>query len=377
MQLAVRVIVYLLKRIGELPKSFKNWITVRIFRKHLNYLEFGRPLAKKEKYIAIFAIYPGTSPLDSVLRIIKNLKANNFQVLAVINNNKASKKYIDILSKNGCTVLARPNIGADFGAYQTGIRYLKIRNNYQHLEGLILVNDSIFVSKSSEKSISYIASNSNSTNCLFTHREGVLHAASMFLKFDRQILISPQFSKFWNRYFPYSSKHKVITLGEHKLTKIVGSKYFVPYVNLKSLNQKRKVRLLMPEKIQLLTWSLRTSELNYVFISESLRRSDHSSAISYAIFNLHLSNSLGLYLNRVQGVPLKLDLVKVGVVSPSDYLRVPRRDGCSPAEIAELTKIIEDKGSFATRSILLRISERQPISMLKPSSLNGKKHPFS
>ena len=377
MQLAVRVIVHFLQLVGELPKSFKNWITVRVFRKHLDYLELGRPLAKQEKNIAIFAIYPGTSPVNSVLRIIKNLKANNFQVLAVINDNGESKKYIDLLSKSGCTILARPNIGADFGAYQSGIRYLKLSNNYHNLEGLILVNDSIFVSKSSEKSISHIASHSNSTNCLFVHREGVLHAASMLLKFDRQILASPEFSKFWNRYFPYSSKRKIIALGEHKLTKIVGSKYFVPYVNLGSTNLQRKIRLSMAEKLQLLTWSHRTSELNYIFISESLKRNDHLSAYSYAVFNLHLSNALGLYLNRVQGVPLKLDLVRAGVVSPSDYLQVPRRDGCSLAEIAELTKIIEGKGSFATRSILMRISERQPISMLKPYSLNGKKHPFS
>ena len=369
--------MHFLKQIAELPKSFKNWIKVRVFREHLGYLEFGRALTKSEKNIAIFAVYPGTSPLNSVLRIIKNLKANDFQILAVINNGDQSKKYVNFLGKNGCSILVRKNIGADFGAYKTGIRYLKLNNLYEHLQSLILVNDSMFVSKSSEKSISHIASSSNVTNCLFLHREGVVHAASIFLKFDRQILLAPHFSKFWEKYYPYSNKRKIIAFGEHKLTKIIGPKYFVPYVNLGSVNQKKEIRFLIPEKIQLLTWSRRTTDLNYVFISESLKRSDHSSAFSYAVFNLHLSNALGLYLNRVHGVPLKLDLVRAGVVSPSDFLQVPRRDGCSSTEIAELTKIIEDKGSFATRSLLLRLIERQPIPMLNPHTPDGKKHPFS
>ncbi len=369
--------MHFLKLVGELPKSFKNWIKVRVFREHLDYLELGTKLGKIENNIAIFAIYPGTSPLNSVLRIVKILNKNHFKILAVINDNNFTERYIDALINLECTILVRPNIGADFGAYQAGIRYLKKFNVYKMLSNLILVNDSIYVSRSSEKSISKIANEFNQINCLFLHREGTLHAASMLLNFNSKILRSPKFETFWESYFPYSSKRKIISLGEHKLTKVTGADYFLPYVNSNSTKFITSMKFSVSEVIQILTWSRRTSLTTHTYISKAIELKEFSSVFSYAVFNLHLSNSLGLFMNRVMGVPLKMDLVRAGVVSPEDFLKAPRRDGVSSAEVEELLKIIEVKGSYSTKSLLSRIGEKKACDFRNSRALNGKKHPFS
>lgn len=377
MRLAVRFLMHLLELLTDIPKRFQNWKRVRVAREHLHYIERGHNLKKDESQFAIFAVYPGTSPLNSVLRIVKTLKANKFQVLAVVNNNSHSDGYLDALTKSGCAILVRPNIGADFGAYQAGIRYLNHLNVYEHMTHLILVNDSIYVSRSSEKSISRIASNSNSINCLFLHREGTVHAASMLLKFEEKILKSQNFKTFWDRYFPYSNKRKIILFGEHKLTKVIGSDYFIPYVNPNAKSSGKLIKFSNSEVFQVLTWCRRTSLTSYTFVSEAVKAREFSSVFSYAVFNLHLSNSLGLFLNRTMGVPLKMDLVRAGVVSPLDFLNASRRDGVAKKELEELLKIIEAKGSSATKTLLARISEILRSEPQFPRTPNGKKHPFS
>jgi hypothetical protein len=377
MRIVLKISIHTLELLIDLPKRFRNWIKVRVLRKHLIYTVTGMKLKKKSKNIAIFAIFPGTSPLASVLRILKQLHSNKYSVLVVINDNEKSKRFVDEISKMGCAILVRTNVGADFGAYQSGIRYLKKYEYYENLNSLILINDSIYVTKSSEKSISRIASDTNLYNCLFLHREHTIHAASMYLKFNREILQSKRFKRFWDFYYPYSNKKKTIKLGEHRLTEIVGLKHFVPYVDFVSISEQRAVKFTKPEIIQILSYSRRFSLVASTYIADAVRFQSYSAALTYAVFNLHVSNSVGLFLNRTHGVPLKMDLVKQGVVSPHDFLATARRDNCKADEILELKTIIAAKGSHTTGRFLERILENKRSIPSRISTLNGKKHPFS
>ena len=367
MPIILRILLYFVEQLSSIPKQAKNWILVRIFRKDRKY-EIIKSFPKdNQDQIAVFAIYPGTTPLDSVLRIVESLQEQRYSVLAVINKNRESARFISALEEKNCAIMVRENIGADFGAYQNGIKYLKKIGLYTHLKFLVLVNDSIFVSPTSQESIAKISNPISDLNCIFVHYQGTSHAGSMFLKFDQQTLFSNEFSQFWNRYFPYSTKRRVILRGEHALSKAVGIEKFHPIVNLDSIHSVKDYDLLNSEVIQLLTWSRKSSSLTYFYVSKSIEALNFREVYSYTLANLQISNALGLNISRVLHVPLKMDLIKLGLASASDYLILARDAGCTENEVIELQKILNSKGGYLTDSLLKRTLKIYSMPSQNPS----------
>jgi len=364
----LRILLYFVEQLSSLPKQAKNWILVRIFCRDRKY-EIIKSFPKgKQDQIAVFAIYPGTTPLDSVLRIVESLQQQGYSVLAVINKSRDSARFVSTLEEKHCAIMVRENMGADFGAYQNGIRYLKKIDLYTHLKFLVLINDSFFVTPTSQESIAKISNPISEFNCIFIHQQGISHAGSMFLKFDQQTLFSNEFSQFWNRYFPYSRKRKVILRGEYALSKAVGVEKFHPIVNLDSINSIKDYNLSSSEKLQLLTWSRKSSSLTYFYISKSIESSNWKEVYSYTLSNLQISNALGLNISRVLSVPLKMDLIKLGLASASDYLLLARQAGCTENEVVELQKILITKGGFLTDSLVKRTLKIYSMPGLNPSS---------
>ena len=368
MPIILRILLYFVEQLSSLPKQAKNWILVRIFCRDRKY-EIIKSFPKgKQDQIAVFAIYPGTTPLDSVLRIVESLQQQGYSVLAVINKSRDSARFVSTLEEKHCAIMVRENMGADFGAYQNGIRYLKKIDLYTHLKFLVLINDSFFVTPTSQESIAKISNPISEFNCIFIHQQGISHAGSMFLKFDQQTLFSNEFSQFWNRYFPYSRKRKVILRGEYALSKAVGVEKFHPIVNLDSINSIKDYNLSSSEKLQLLTWSRKSSSLTYFYISKSIESSNWKEVYSYTLSNLQISNALGLNISRVLSVPLKMDLIKLGLASASDYLLLARQAGCTENEVVELQKILITKGGFLTDSLVKRTLKIYSMPGLNPSS---------
>jgi hypothetical protein len=353
----------------------KNWIFVRILHKDRKYKIIKFFPENNGEQVAVFAIYPGTTPLNSVLRIVESLQKQSYSVLAVINKNTESARFISALEEKQCGIMFRENIGADFGAYQNGIRYLRKIGYYERLKFLVLVNDSIFVTPPMQQSISKISNPTSKFNCIYVHHQGVSHAGSMFLKFDEETLSSKGFIQFWNRYFPYSNKRRIILRGEHVLSKAVGIERFRPIVNLDSIKSIKSYRLLNPEVIQILLWSKKSSSLIHFYLSKSIEVSNWEGVYSYTLSNLQVSNALGLNISRVLNVPLKMDLIKSGLVSVNDYLVLARKSGCASDEIIELQKILTSKGGYLTDSLVSRTLKIYSIPSQNPSS-RVPKRPF-
>jgi len=351
----LRILLYFIEQIGSIPRRFSNWISIRIFHKHNQYeILHALPSLGKDK-VAIFAIYPGTTPLASVLRIVESLQREQYLVLAVINKNLKANRFVRALQEKQCSILLRQNIGADFGAYQSGIRYLKKIGMYDKINYLVLINDSIFVSPTTQESISKISDSTSEFNSIYLHHQGISHAGSMLLKLDNHTLQSEKFNQFWAHYFPSSIKRRIILRGEHELSKAVGLEKFRPIVNLESIHSHRDYKLIGSEIVQLLTWSRKSSSLTYFYISKSIENLNWKEVYSYALSNLQISNAIGFNLTRVLRVPLKMDLMKLGLASASDYLGHARESGCEKEEILELQQIISAKGGFLTDSLINRI----------------------
>jgi hypothetical protein len=337
-----------LEIIREIPRSLNNWVHVRIIKSHKKYELVGR--IKSYENVGIFVIYPGTSPLPSVKRIIMSLQKANYSVVLVINTNDKYPMLNLLQLQKKCLILLRKNIGADFGGYRAAIEYLESTSHYSKIKHLALINDSIYVTPKSQKSINEILNPKTPSNCIFFHRQTVEHAASMCLLFKDSTIQSRPFRNFWKFYYPYSSKRKIIRKGEHKLSKIIGSENFKPYIDINSLNNTKLKSFLPEEVIQVVDWSERTSISAAKFIKLKLSHEKFLDVFSYSVFNLHVSNSLGLYVNRVLNVPLKMDLVKLGLVTMSEFLDRASKSGVKKEEVKELKLILEKRGSHLTVS---------------------------
>jgi hypothetical protein len=176
----------------------------------------------------------------------------------------------------------------------------------------------------------------------------------MFLKLDQQTLQTKKFNQFWGQYYPSPNKRKIILRGEHELSKTVGLEKFYPIVNLESIDADKNYDLTRSEIIQLLTWSRKSSSLTYFYISKSIDNLNWKEVYSYTLSNLQISNAIGLNMARVMRVPLKMDLMKLGLVSASDYLSHAQVSGCEKEEILELQQILSIKGGFLTDSLIKR-----------------------
>lgn len=216
----------------------------------------------------------------------------------VINENSQSDSLFKQIQKLNTLILRRPNIGGDFGAYKSGFKYLQENNLLEQVKELIFINDSIYVTERTSKCISEVASSSNETNCLFYHRQRVGHAGSMYLKFTEQIIKNRKFQEFWENYYPYRNKRKIIRKGEHKLSEIIGREYFKPIVNANALISIQTKDFQSQEIFQILSWAQRTKQMNEV-IKIAVENRDYQFIFNFAAFNFQVSNSLGLYVNRI------------------------------------------------------------------------------
>jgi len=365
----LRLIEYLL----NIPNGINNWVLVRVLHKHNQYKVVKSISSAGTRQLAVFAIYPGTTTMNSVLRTIDSLQKQSFSVLVVMNKNSNSSRFLNALDKKECSILLRQNIGADFGAYQTGIRYLKKIGMYRDINCLVLVNDSMFVTPTAQKSIATILDSTLNFNCIFVHHQGISHAGSMFLKFDAKILQAKEFNLFWNNYYPHINKRKIILHGEHKLTAAVGLKNFYPFINHDSLSTIANYQLNPAEILQLLTWSRKSSSLTHFYLSKAIENSAWKESYSYTLSNLQVSAALGLNLARVMGVPLKMDLKKSGLISGGEYIRLAQKTGCSTEEINELRQILIQKGGFLTDSFIKRVFKVYAMPQSNSTASGSKK----
>ena len=349
-RLTLLALIYVLENIQGIPLRIENWVRVRIFKSHKKFKISGT--IKFFDSVAIFVIFPGTTPAQSIQRIISTLKRANYSVILVVNENPDYSETLTQDWSRDCLILSRKNIGADFGGYKAAIEYLENIGKYEKIKSLALINDSIYVSPKSQETLFIMLNKKSSSSCIFLHRQTIEHAASMFLLFKEEIVQSSLFRNFWKTYFPYSNKRKIIRKGEHKLSKILGKNVFKPYVDIESIQNVKNKTFLVSEVNQVIEWSGRTSTSAEKFIRANLNNKSYSEVYSYSVFNLQVSNALGLYVNRVLNVPLKMDLVKLGLTTISEFLERASQAGASKAEVTELRQILEKRGSHLTVSRL-------------------------
>ena len=83
--LLLKVTSSTIRLIISLPKKLTEWIQIRIFNKHTKCRTWK--LGKITSKLAIVATYPGTTPIESIRRMMESIKNQGFSVLVIVNEN--------------------------------------------------------------------------------------------------------------------------------------------------------------------------------------------------------------------------------------------------------------------------------------------------
>jgi hypothetical protein len=299
------------KELLGISKRFKLFFC----RKHL--LPASIPVGKR---YAIVVHYLNYSPVTNLIKLIELLESNDIVPLLVINSDNLLHDLDHRLTQINLPIIRRLNFGADFGAYKDGYKYLRKCDFFGDIKELFFVNDSVVYTESACKFLELIVSKHGDHNCIWFHRQGTVHASSTLLRFEMGADTRRKLTVFWTCYFPWESKHLRVRLGEHFLTRLFTPTYFKAAVDKVVLNHKTFSKMKPHEITQFIYW-LKMSKIDDGKLKSLLTLLENHKYQELTLESINLfqqSNSLGFYLCREFGVPVKFDVLRSRLASILD-----------------------------------------------------------
>ncbi len=171
-------------------------------------------------------IFAGYLPLgrvnDLLINYLQNIKDANYSIVLVLNG-KVSEDSLKLLKPLCVEIVARPNMGRDFGAYKYGITSHEAA--IKKSSRLLLVNDTCCL----VRNIAHIFKEMEVVKCDWWGVSELYHAtvfssinyhlASYFLEFKETVLSSEGFWRYWHDYKPKNSKKHAVLKGEIQFSK--------------------------------------------------------------------------------------------------------------------------------------------------------------
>ncbi|SDR51052.1 Rhamnan synthesis protein F [Rhizobiales bacterium GAS113] len=166
---------------------------------------------------AVYAHYSRQGRVfDYVLHALKALCDEGYRIIFVTNSSNFDSAQIAAVAPWCAKILKRRNIGYDFGAYKEGILNI---DDYSTIESLILMNDSVYGPLFPLGDTLDRMSSEKADIWGFTDSwEHAYRVQSYFYCFNRRILASPHFHKFWRGIPLINYKRAVIERLEIELT---------------------------------------------------------------------------------------------------------------------------------------------------------------
>jgi hypothetical protein len=283
------------------------------------------------------------------------IQNQNFSVLVLVNENDQKDQYLEILDHFDCTVLIRPNIGRDFGAYQLG--FDRVYKEYSEVifEKIVVLNDTLYTTTRTQEFYEYFLVQ-NEFNCLYLNKQGIAHASSHSIILRKSEIYSNLMREFWKGYYPSSDRMHSIFNGEFGLTHALGVGFFNPYICPATFEKiKYRLELTDLEILQIKIWSDSSSHPGKSLIKESLASNQYNVALEYCLENFQISNSIGVVLNRLLNIPIKMDLCKLGLITRESFLRLFDGEELSEVELSEINVILNVSGSSEISPIIFGI----------------------
>jgi len=347
----------------------KQFNQIRLKKNHNKYVVY-----KKEELhpgdIAIIAVYAEAFKTDSTLRLISFLEKAKINLVVVINKNKETENFLKVLASCKATVLVRPNIGRDFGAYQTGTKYLQSLNLKNQTDRFIYANDSIIYPPKFESTLQEYLSKNSPWSTLFLNLEHHVHAQSFFFSLSCEVFYSHSVMNFWAQYYPSNFRRHAIDKGEVLLSQALIQAGYSPdtFVNaflVRELMQRKGMTIEEELKI------LEQSRFESYFVESklknraSVKRGIETFEMQYLatkaqeiLVTKNPAHVLGAYLTRVKHLPLKLDAIRHSVISPSGLIASLVESGTEYDETILILNALMAKGSRSSHRSLGKLWDR-------------------
>jgi hypothetical protein len=306
---------------------------------------------KDQTRIAIIALWPRPAILKSVLRLIDFFIDENVHVICVINKSNFSGDWLDEIKQRNVTVLNRPNVGRDFGAYRAGYLFAKSSIDFQKVTNLIFANDSVFFLDDSKPALRTVIDSDKDVTSLYLNYQFHLHAQSFFVNYNSRAFKSKTFADFWNTYYPSQERKHAINNGEVRLSQLLQKKgfQFQGYYSARNIidtlieNELDLADLANLYKLHDDPQSLRKKQY--------LPRSFHELFVIRSADSQNVSHLFGTYLTRTVGAPLKLDILKTGAASTFE-IHAALESKIDSSELENLLIFMQTQGTWSsTRGI--------------------------
>jgi hypothetical protein len=291
--------------------------------------EFAGALGDQEtpRGVAVVAVYPTEPIAFSILNLLSALRLAGFWTL-VVSSATIDEGLRHKILKNCNHLLERLPFGRDFGSYQMGLDWLKLKGKLDAAEFLALTNDSLFVPASFSGRLQEFLRPSRPWYALFENFEHHYHTQSFFQIFRKDMFNAPAFEKFWASYTPYSPRKHTIFNGEVDFTRQMVAAGFLAHVMFSSARVCEDVAKALtcqqpdPSVVVALTQSLgdeyfsiiQKNKENDFFqhdraSAERVTAYEIANRLAQAIEKKNPTQSVGLLCNVLYEAPIKRDIV--------------------------------------------------------------------
>ncbi len=279
--------------------------------------------------VAIVALFPRGPLLESVTRLISTLVAEQYLVIAVVNKSRQSPEWLAALAKLNITLLSRPNVGRDFGAYKVGYLFAEEHGLLTSAANLIFANDSVYYGPRSQDHLAELLKEEHPWTAMFVNHQHHTHAQSFFLRFSNELFSLPAFRTFWRTYYPSEAREHSIHKGEIKLSATLIELGHAPHAFV-SVDRILSHPLFGDFK-EGERHAIRRFSGQAGLTQLSLERREIEALMRAQFYNANGTHAHGLLASRVLGTPLKLDLSPAWVTQEGLYETLIAL-GCSAEE---------------------------------------------
>lgn len=261
--------------------------------------------------VAIVALYPRGPLLASATRLVSTLVDEGYHVIAVVNKSRQSPEWHAALTQLNITLLSRPNVGRDFGAYKVGYLYAEQRGLLATAKHLIFANDSVFYGPRSQAFIHETLKEEHPWSAMFVSHQITLHAQSFFQRFGSELILHSAFKKFWHRFYVSEERLHNIYQGEFKLATTLIRAGYQPHAHVTA------DRILEHENFGAFTenekHNLRRVAIWRREAKVSLEHPELVALMREQFATSNITHVQGTLATRVLGAPLKLDILPLYV----------------------------------------------------------------
>lgn len=329
----------------ELPG---DWWTARQLGRHQpdTIIE---PVEQWTPHVAIIATFPRSALIASISRLVDHLDALGITVIVVANDAPDRQRCTEVWSEQRCSIIHRPNLGRDFGAYRCGMDHLLSHAPTGSVERVSFFNDSVAHLPTSMDLLTAWLREPVGNLSLATTRLDRPGVQGFAMSLDGPTALSSPMLEFWRRHVPSNDRSTVIRRGEQRLSAVLRESPRPPigFLTFERLDEALDGDWgrLTDDEVDGLRWAVGFSPRIAAAVADSgldLDRPELRRMIAREIPQwIGPNRPFGLVAAGLLGFPLKLDLIAVGAASRSGVARILEQSGVSDQEQSELLALME------------------------------------